>query len=230
MDRILKITTIISNLLIISLLVFAIKALYPLYKSEEKNSEEDVVVAEEKEVSEPEKEKNDSAVTTEQEIDVERDKLIKIWASQGLTNVDSVLREGKSLLDREKVSVDELKSIANRANKASNFVSYIQEEYNEYYRENYKYSFVQEDIAGPHDAYVEKANELKNIRNKAFYRLGQLIEKTGDIGTAFYYYRDAFRLSDFDTRDKGIRYKAEQEMKRLLGIEDIESYITWSND
>mgnify|MGYP003126001161 FL=1 len=88
-------------MLIISLLVFGIKTLYPLYKSEEVKSEEEVLAAEEKEASEPGQEKDNSAVTTEQEIDIERDKLIKMWASQGLTNVDSVLREGKSKIDSQ---------------------------------------------------------------------------------------------------------------------------------
>ena len=40
--------------------------------------------------------------------------------------------------------------------------------------------------------------------------------------------RDAYRLAIFARNKKeGMRYKAEQEMKRLLNIDGIASFITW---
>ena len=206
MEKLVQFTTVIANVLIIGLFALVFNTVDPFAETVEVESEP----------------------KTQQEIDAERDLLVSLWASQGLTNVGDLVKEGNAVLRNRSSTIDQLKTIAEKSNKAANMVDYIQEEYAEYYRENSRYDFVQKKVAPAHDAYVRLANSLKDIRNKTYLELGVRLEKTGDIGTAFFYYRDAYRLSEFDNNGKeGVRYKAEQEMKRLLGINDIESYVSW---
>ncbi len=71
---------------------------------------------------------------------------------------------------------------------------------------------------------------MKSYRNRAYFNVGKKAADRGDEITAFFYYRDAFRLSPFDeeTGDhKGIRYYAEIQMKKLLGIEDVSTFLYW---
>jgi len=134
------------------------------------------------------------------------------------------------VLAKSDASVEELIQAGKRSNAAANFVGYIQEEYADYYRDNYKYDFVQKKISPSHDKYVALGNKLKGIRNTAYLLIGLKLKEEGRVGEAFFYFRDAFRLSTFDgykKSDPGTRYIAEQEMKEILGIKDIESYKTW---
>jgi hypothetical protein len=60
--------------------------------------------------------------------------------------------------------------------------------------------------------------------------LAKRTAERGDEVTAFFLFRDAYRLSSFteDEGDhKGIRYLAEIEMKKLLGLQDIDTFIYW---
>lgn len=209
MEKLVQVSTLIANVLIIGLFALVLKSVDP-FADTKKTTEED------------------SKPKTQQQIDIERESLISLWSSQGLTNVSTLVQEGNVVLEDKNTSVEQLKTIAEKTNKAANLVGYIQEEYADYYRENSRYDFVQKKVAPAHDAYVRLGNSLKEIRNKAYLELGKRIEETGDLGTAFFYYRDAYRLAEFDDNSKeGVRYRAEQEMKRLLGINDIESYVTW---
>tara|TARA_B100001093_G_C26602220_1_gene916420 strand:- start:491 stop:643 length:153 start_codon:yes stop_codon:yes gene_type:complete len=47
------------------------------------------------------------------------------------------------------------------------------------------------------DAYVTKANEPKDVKNKIYIKLGDMSLEEGDKLEAFMYYRDAYRLSTF---------------------------------
>ena len=211
MDKFLKLMGIISNVVIIITGASIIFIIAPSYLPNATTSMENNVVSGD-------------------DIDATRQILIKKWASAGLTNVKVVIEEGERILSEETSTIDQLKLIAKKANSASNYVGFIQEEYENYYKENYKYQFIQNQVAKPHDQYVKVTNKLRNIRDTAFLKIAQKLESTGDIGTAFFYYRDAFRLSGFDDytdSDPGIRYTAEQAMKNILGIDNIQSYKSW---
>ena len=127
-------------------------------------------------------------------------------------------------------SVKELKDIAESSNKAANYVGFIFDEYADYYRDNYRYDFVQEKVAPFHDKFLRLSNKLKDHRNQAYLNLGKKLAASGNNIEAFFYFRDAFRLSTFteDSGDhKGTRYEAEQEMKKLMNLEEFESFIYW---
>lgn len=134
-------------------------------------------------------------------------------------------------LPTEKQNVEDLTNLSIEANRAANLISYISEEYNDEYRENYRYEFIQVKLAKPHDEYVKMSNEFIDIRNQIYFNLGTIYKNRGETVKSFLYFNDAFRLSRFDCETKRpddcMRWKAEQEMKRLLGIEQIESYVTW---
>jgi hypothetical protein len=213
MERLLQVSTLVANVLVIGLFALAFNALDPFAETADADTE--TADAE----SEPK---------TQQEIDVQRDLLISLWASQGLTNVSKIVEEGNAVLSNSSSTIEQLKKVAEKSNTAANMVGYIEEEYADYIRENSRYEFITEEVEPAHIAYVTLANTLKDIRNKAYLELGKRVEKTGNVGAAFFYYRDAYRLSGFSPdREAGVRYKAEQEMKRLLGVNDIESFVSW---
>ena len=208
MGRLLQVSTLVANVLVIGLFALVFNALNPFIETADTDAE-----------SEPK---------TQQEIDVQRDLLISLWASQGLTNVSNIVEEGDAVLSNSSSTIEQLKKVAEKSNKAANMIGYIEEEYADYIRENSRYDFVTKKVAPAHTAYVTLSNSLKDIRNKAYLELGKRLEKTGNLGAAFFYYRDAYRLSVFDKGSEvGTRYKAEQEMKRLLGVNDVESFVSW---
>ena len=71
---------------------------------------------------------------------------------------------------------------------------------------------------------MNKANALKDVRNEIYIRLGDMSYENGDKLEAFMYYRDAYRLSTFRSGINGVRYRAEQKMKEILGLTEVESY------
>lgn len=83
------------------------------------------------------------------------------------------------------------------------------------------------------DRYTRLANEFKDIRNRAYFNLGQKAEAVGDILQALYYYNDAYRLASFQcdssTPREGqcTRLDAERRMQRILEITDIDPYTSW---
>ena len=122
-----------------------------------------------------------------------------------------------------------LKNLAMQANYVANLISHIKSEYDDYYRDNYRYDFVQTKVDKSRDGYAGIADIFLEIRNQAYYNLGILHQAKGDKITAYFYYRDAFRLSYFPCPNgtkSCMRWKAEQKMKELLGIQ-IESYVYW---
>lgn len=157
---------------------------------------------------------------------------IKKYGGTDIPKPKQVSAKAEALLAKPlgEQSVQELKSIAENSNKAANYVSFIFDEYSQYYRDNYRYDFVQEKVAPFHDNFLRLSNKLKAQRNQAYLNLGKKLAASGNNIEAFFYFRDAFRLSSFtdDSGDhKGIRYQAEQEMKKLMNIEDMESFIYW---
>ena len=212
MERFLQVSTLVANVLVIGLFALVLNALNPCAETADTDADTDA----------------ESEPKTQQDIDVQRDLLISLWASQGLTNVSNIVEEGDAVLSNSSSTIEQLKKVAEKSNKAANMIGYIEEEYADYIRENSRYDFITKKVAPAHTAYVFLANSLKDIRNKAYLELGKRLEKTGDLGAAFFYYRDAYRLSVFDEgSEASTRYKAEQEMKRLLGVNDVESFVTW---
>ena len=162
----------------------------------------------------------------------QREELMKRWGTDKLVHPANVekLAEGIFAKPLEEQMITDLEKLAGGANRAANFIGFIQEEYSKYYRENYRYDFVQKEVAPFHDKYVEISNKLKAFRNRAYFNLGQKNRDAGNEIRAFFYFRDAFRLSAFTQESgdhKGLRYKAEIEMKKLLGLGDIGTYTYW---
>lgn len=170
--------------------------------------------------------------TSSEDIEAARSEMLKRWGVDGLVKPSDVEVEAKTIFERPltEQTDDDLRELAEQANAAANFVGFILEEYQEYYRDNYRYDFVQEKVAPFHDAYVGLSNRLKTYRNRAYFNLGKRAAQRGDEMTAFLLFRDAYRLSSFteDQGDrKGIRYLAEVEMKKLLDINEIGTFVYW---
>ncbi|TJY58886.1 hypothetical protein E4T66_14910 [Sinimarinibacterium sp. CAU 1509] len=167
-----------------------------------------------------------------EDIEAARSEMLKRWGVDGLIKASDVEGTATALLARPlgEQPEDQLRELAKRANAAANFVGFILEEYESYYRENYRYDFVKEKIAPFHDAYATLSNRLKSYRNQAYFNLGKKAADRGDEMTAFFMFRDAYRLSGFteDEGDhKGMRYQAEIEMKKLLGLESMGTFTYW---
>jgi hypothetical protein len=167
-----------------------------------------------------------------EDIEAARSEMLKRWGVDGLVKPKDVEVKATALLARPLVEQpdDQLTVLAQQANAAANYVGYILDEYEDYYSANYRYDFVQAKVAPSHDAYVQLSNRLKAFRNQAYFNLGKKAAERGDETTAFFMFRDAFRLSSFTEEagdHKGMRYQAENEMKRLLGLEGMESFTYW---
>ena len=128
-------------------------------------------------------------------------------------------------------SEDTLLFIAKQSNYYANLVGFITEEYNDYYNSNYRYDFITKKVAAPMDAYTGIANEFKTFRNQAYFNLGLKAKAAGRGIEALLLFRDAYKLSTFDCsetpRENCMRWKAEQEMQKLLGLSHIRAYVTW---
>ena len=160
------------------------------------------------------------------------EKLSEIGISK-IPNPDEIRQAARSLFSQpiDKQSEQELERLAEIANVLANLIGYIREEYDDYHRDNYRYDFVQKKVAPPLKAYTKRNNEFIRIRNKAYFNLGLKSKTSGQVLRAFFYFRDAFRLSGFDCGETPakncIRWKAEQEMQKLLGMSDIKAFVTW---
>lgn len=173
-------------------------------------------------------------VQAAQKEDVEKLRIetMKKWGKDGLIKPYDVRKSAKKIFSKSEKnqSIKELKNLAKTANTAANLVGFILDEYVDYYRDNYKYDFVQTKVAPFHDKYVGLSNELKEYRNKAYFIIGKKLKSKGKNIEAIFYFRDVYRLSTFTEEEgdhKGTRYKAEQELKSLLGLNDINSFIYW---
>lgn len=167
-----------------------------------------------------------------EDIEAARSEMLKRWGVSGLVKPAEIDAIAKPLLARPlpEQPNEELLALAKKANAAANFVGFILEDYDQYYRENFRYDFVQTKIAPFHDAYVALSNRMKDYRNQAYFNLGKKASDRGDAMAAFFFFRDAYRLSAF-TQDegdhKGMRYQAEIEMKKLLGIDGMGTFAYW---
>lgn len=167
---------------------------------------------------------------SKEDIEAARAEMLKRWGV-GLIKPSTV--EAKAhILSRPLAehSDEELRELAEQANAAANFVGFILDDYQEYYRDNYRHVIVRNAVEPFHDAYVKLSNRLKSYRNQAYFNLGKKAAARGDEITAFFLFRDAYRLSSFEdeTGDhKGMRYRAEIEMKKLLGIDHLGTFIYW---
>ena len=128
-------------------------------------------------------------------------------------------------------SEDTLLFLAKQSNYYANLVGFITEEYNDYYNAKYRYDFITKKVAAPMDAYTAIANEFKTFRNQAYFNLGLKAKAAGRGIEALLLFRDAYKLSPFNCsetrRENCMRWKAEQEMQKLLGLSHIRAYVTW---
>ena len=128
-------------------------------------------------------------------------------------------------------SEDILLLLAKQSNYYANLVGFITDEYNGYYNSNYRYDFIKEKVSVPMNTYTGIENQFKTIRNQAYFNLGLKAKAAGRGIEALLLFRDAYRLSTFDCfetrRDNCMRWKAEQEMQKLLGLSHIRAYVTW---
>ena len=127
-----------------------------------------------------------------------------------------------------------LLSLAKQSNHYANLVGYVMEEYDDYLNANYRYDFVRDKVAPSRDSYVTVANEFKQFRNQAYFNLGIKAKAGGNYIEAFLWFRDAYRLSTFDCesqarRETCMRWKAEQELQKLLGLSHLKAYVTWQD-
>lgn len=170
--------------------------------------------------------------TQAEDIEAMRSEMLKRWGVEGIVKPSDIDSKAEVLLGRPlaEQSEVELRDLAKQANASANFVGFILEQYEGYYRDNFRYDFVQKKVAPFHDTYVELSNRLKGYRNQAYFNLGKKAVERGDELKAFFFFRDAYRLSSFteDQGDhKGMRYLAEVEMKKLLGIESVGTFVYW---
>lgn len=166
--------------------------------------------------------------------DKERQSMLSNLGPGEIPDPTIIEKEGIALLmlPIEQQSTEDLEKLASNANKLANLIGMIQKEYSSYYSSNYKYDFIQSAVAPPHDQYVVKINNFQAFRNRSYMNLGEKAEQRGEPMKAFLYYRDAFRLSGFDCESKlrsktCMRLQAEEKMKKILRINDIESYVSW---
>ena len=164
-------------------------------------------------------------------IEAARSEMLKRWGVDGLVKPNDVEVTAKTLLSRPLAEQpeDQLRELAKQANAAANLVGFIHEKYESFYRKYFKLAFVREKVDPILTTYVVLINRLKSYRNQAYFNLGKKAADRGDEMTAFFMFRDAYRLSSFtrgkEGDKKGMRSRAEIEMKKLLGLEDIGTYI-----
>lgn len=166
-------------------------------------------------------------------VEENRQKTLENFDITEMPDLDRIRSAASNLfaLPIEQQNVEDLTNLSIEANRAANLIGYISEEYNDEYRENYRYEFIQEKLAKPYDGYIKISNEFIAIRNQVYFNLGIKFRNLGETVKSFLYFNDAFRLSRFDCGakkpDDCMRWKAEQEMKELLGMEQINSYVSW---
>lgn len=167
-------------------------------------------------------------------LEAQREEALKDFGSSEFPSLNEVRNFSKSLFSKAIASQsdDDLKLLASQANKAANLIERVSSQYSSYYTSNYRYDFIQSKVSGPHDAYIAEGNQFKGIRNQAYFNLGLKRKTAGESLQAFMFFNDAFRLSSFDCgKDKAkegcMRWEAEQEMKTLLELEAIKSYVSW---
>ena len=124
-----------------------------------------------------------------------------------------------------------LQSLAKESNRYANMVAFVTEKYDEFRRDMYRYEFVIEKVDKAKQAYDDAKNEFLGIRNQAYFNLGMKAKEKEQFMKALLLFKDAFKLSYFDCgkqqKETCIRWKAEQEIQKLLGLSSITAYVTW---
>lgn len=174
-----------------------------------------------------------------EDIETLRNAQIIKWGGNGLPDHKKVAALAQEILAKplDNQTVSELTELAEQANRAANYINFIESEYDSYHREKRSYDFITEPVGKTLDEYRIISNQLKDYRNQSYFNLGKKADISGNKVKAFFYFRDAYRLAIFARykefapyKEVDMRYKAEQEMKRMLNLEDIESfkyYITY---
>lgn len=131
----------------------------------------------------------------------------------------------------EEQSEQALADLAKAASATARLIGFLYEEYDEHRQDNARYDVVTEKVDVVMDDYGAEVDKFKAIRNRAYFNLGVKAKAAGQDVMAFLYFRDAYRLSRFDCGTGSVgacmRWQAEKEMQKLLGLGHIQSYITW---
>jgi hypothetical protein len=166
-------------------------------------------------------------------VDEQRTKLLNDITESQIPNPEDITKLARATfaLPLSEQSEDILKQIATKANLYANFVGFISGEYDSYRRENFRYDFVVRPVEKAREPYIELSNKFKDFRNQAYFNMGLKARDAGKNLEALLYFRDAFRLSDFECGKEGskncARWHAEIEIQKLLRINGIRPYVTW---
>lgn len=155
-------------------------------------------------------------------IEAERAKMLDSMAGL-LLKPDDVLKAVDEKGDLKKAADAELASLAVDCNRAANLIGVILSEYDSYERENYRYDVVIKQVREKRLPMESLRQQLLGSRNNIYFEQAVRLRDAGSGMRAFLTFRDAFRLSPFE--GDGMRLKAEQEMKKLLGMEGLPSFV-----
>lgn len=171
-------------------------------------------------------------------LDEERRRVLKEFDMVDVPDLDAIRSVASEIfsLPVARQDVDDLENLAAEANRAANLIDYICDRYDDEYEESYQYDLlgkrIQEKLHVPLFGCEEIRNEFLAMRDRSHFNLGVIYRDRGETMKSFLYFKDAFTLSAFHCvssrpTDDCVRWEAEREMKKLLGIEDMESYTRW---
>ena len=168
-------------------------------------------------------------------IDKQRSDLMKRWGGEGIIKPKDVDIKATALfaLPISQQSETELLRVAKNANFVANLVDIVTDRYEVYHNKNSRYDWILKQFGPYYNPLTKVSNRMRKYRNLAYFNLGKLALSKGKRIMALFYFRDAFRLSVFETYDnngEGIRFYAEEEIKKLLGMEDVPSWKKATTD
>lgn len=180
-------------------------------------------------------EKGVSSIDERLSIEERRSALISLIDDREIPGPDQIRATASALfaLPVSEQGEKGLRDLARAANLYGNMISRITDEYDQAFRREARYEFIQEEIQKKAGPILDVKNEFLEIRNQAYLNLGLLLKEEGRNLEAFFTFSDAHRLSPFDcfsaedAKTDCVRLIAEEEMKRLLQIGEFESYIYW---
>ena len=171
-------------------------------------------------------------------LDEERRRVLKEFDMVDVPDLDAIRSVASEIfsLPVARQDEDDLENLAAEANRAADLIDYICDRYDDEYEESYQYDLlgerIQEKLHVPLFGCEEIRNEFLAVRDRSHFNLGVIYRDRGETMKSFLYFKDAFTLSAFHCvssrpTDDCVRWEAEREMKKLLGIEDMESYTRW---
>lgn len=180
-------------------------------------------------------EKGVSSIDEALSIEERRSALLSLIDGREIPGPDQIRATARALfaLPISEQGEKNLRGLAREANLYANMISRITDEYDQAFRREARYEFVQEEIQKKAGPILDVKSEFLGIRNQAYLNLGFLLKEEGRDLEAFFTFSDAHRLSPFDcfpaedARTDCVRLIAEEEMKRLLQLSEFESYIYW---